>query len=113
MADPKIPGAVLLGPGKSRRYWKPEYEDRLLEEDGETWLLPKGFFCEACDGSGCKACKWTGEEAKRQELRKARAARKRRAKLPNRAAASSGGGGLSPAPPTGVGSPDTEASPER
>lgn len=99
MADPKTPGAVLLGPGKSRRYWKPEYEDRLFEEDGETWLLPEGFFCEAC--------KWTGEEAKRQELRKAKAARKRQAKSPNRAAASSDDVGLSPAPSTGAGSPGT------
>jgi len=105
MSDPKIPGAVLLGPGKSRKYWRREIEGRLLEHGGETWLLPEGYFCECCEGSGCTACKWTGEEAKRQEILKFKV--RPRVKSPTLAAASSDGGGSSPAPPTGDHNPDT------
>lgn len=66
---------ILLGEGKARDFKAPEGHC-LMEKGREVYACPNDYFCAACDGCGCKSCKYTGEEAVRVRLKRARAAGK-------------------------------------
>lgn len=51
---------TLLGYGQSRKFTAPEGW-QLLEEGRKVFAVPDDFWCNQCDGCGCKSCKWSGE----------------------------------------------------
>ena len=52
----------LLGYGKARDFEAPEGHV-LIEEGRKVYCVSEDFFCDHCDGCGCKSCKWTGESS--------------------------------------------------
>jgi len=59
----------FLGEGKSRTFASQAKPGEILIEEGRRVYAvdAANFFCNACDGCGCRSCHWTGEQAKRRK----------------------------------------------
>lgn len=61
-------GKRFLGVGRSKDFVSKTQPGEVLIEEGAHVYAVNGetFFCKACDGCGCRSCKFSGEQKNRK-----------------------------------------------
>lgn len=55
----------FLGFGRAAKFEKDLLPGEIaLEEGHKVYAVPEDYYCQDCDGCGCRSCKWTGKTIK-------------------------------------------------